>query len=305
MSGTYAGTVDWHALLTVIEDGDDAVGETFTTPDQQVFDHTIALRDELETKLLRVATVTRTTLGAGTITDATFGSETGKLIYAAEIEVCGGGEGGTDGSVAQGGVGGVSGGYQRRFVRFNPPVAAINWSCYVGAGGNGNSPNGDNGEASWLDTGSIGDAGVVIGRGGAGTSTGLALATTLTVSVNGTTRRCPVDNPQNYPPDSGWGCVRSGEGGTAGNAGDDGGTCQCVGGLGGAVNVAGTSGRGYGAGGGGGRQASGTTAGGGGGAGGWVDNSVSQTTASGATAADGKQGAIRCTFLYADIMTNV
>lgn len=302
MSGTYAGTVDWHDLLTVIEDGDDAVGETFTTPDQQVYDHTIALRAELETKLLRIATVTRTTLGAGTITDATFGSETEKLIYAAEIEVCGGGEGGTNGSVAQGGVGGVSGGYQRRLVRFNPPVAAINWPCFVGAGGAANSPNGDNGEASWLDAG---DAGVVVGRGGAGTSTGLALATTLSVTVNGTSRRAPCDNPQNYPADSGWGCVRSGEGGAAGIAGDAGGTCHCVGGTGGAVNVAGTSGRGYGAGGGGGRQASGTTAGGGGGGGGWLDSSVTQTTASGATAAAGKQGAIKCTFFYADVMTNV
>ncbi len=297
MSGSYSGTVTWHDTLTVIEDGDDAIGETFTTPDQQVYDNTISLRTEIEEHMLRHAVVFRTTLGAGFITDATFGSETDKLIYAAEVEVCGGGEGGDNGVVAQGGRGGVGSGYQRRKVTFNPPLSAVNWACYVGAGG---AADAGAGEASWID---LGDHGVVIGRGGVGASTGLPDATTISITVNGNTCRAPVGDLSSYPPESGWGCVRAGLGGSA-DAGDRGALAHCYAGEGGAAGSVGLSGRGYGAGGGGGRQASGTNAGGGGGGGGWFDSSVTRPTASGATGATGKQGAIKVTFLYADVSEN-
>jgi hypothetical protein len=297
MSGTYTGAVDWHEELTVIEDGDDAIGETFATPDRQVFDNTIALRDEMQEHLLRRAVVFRTTLGSGNITDSTFGSETSKLIYAAEIEVCGGGEGGNNGGVATGGRGGVSGGYQRRWVTFSPPLATITWPCYVGAGG---AADEGEGEASWLD---MGDHGLCIGRGGDGDSSGLAEASLASITVNGNTVRPPSAPLSEYPPDAGWGCVRSGVGGSA-DAGTRGGTGHCYAGEGGAAGSAGLSGRGYGAGGGGGCQSSGTTAGGGGGGGGWFDSSVTRTTASGSTAAAGKQGAIKVTFLYADVSEN-
>lgn len=302
MSGTYAGTVQWHDELTVIEDGDDAIGETFTAPDQQVYDHTIALRDEVETSLLRSAVVLRTALGAGTISDASFGSETGKLIYGCELEICGGGQGGGDGGVAKGGTGGVSGGYQRRVLTFSPPISAFSWSCYVGAGGTPDAPKGVAGEASWID---MGDYGIAVGRGGDGTSSGITESAVITVSVNGTDVRSPTTNLDTYPPELGWGCVRSGVYGAGGGDGTRGSGCHCRGGAGGVAGSVGASGRGYGGGGGGGCQASGTASGGGGGGGGWLDAGVSAPTASGSTGAVGKQGAIRVRFLYSDIMGNV